>query len=149
MRAFEYEHVVTFEDTNVVGNVYFARYISWQGRCRELFLREHAPTLAEELARDLRLVTTRVACDFFAELRPFDTVVVRMRLRSASQTRIAMTFEYLKRTPEGDEVVARGEQETACLRSLHGGVEPAPVPTALREALEDYAPAHVCEGGGL
>ena len=38
MRAFEYRHVVSFEETNLVGNVYFANHLSWQGRCRELFL---------------------------------------------------------------------------------------------------------------
>ena len=42
MRAYEYRHVVGFEETNLVGNVYFARFVSWQGRCRELFLRDHA-----------------------------------------------------------------------------------------------------------
>src|SRR3954447_4989322 len=87
MRAYEYRHVITFEDTNLVGNVYFTRYLGWQGRCRELFLREHAPSVLEELARDLRLVTTRVSCDYFAELRAFDEVLVAMTLRAASQTR--------------------------------------------------------------
>ncbi len=43
MRAFEYHHVVGFEETNLVGNVYYANYIRWQGRCREFFLRERAP----------------------------------------------------------------------------------------------------------
>ena len=46
MRAYEYRHVVGFEETNVVGNVYFSRYVSWQGRCRELFLREGIPQSA-------------------------------------------------------------------------------------------------------
>ena len=32
MRAFRYEHVVTFDETNLVGNVYFAHYLHWQGR---------------------------------------------------------------------------------------------------------------------
>src|SRR3954451_327867 len=113
MRTYEYRHVVTFEETNLVGNVYFTRYLSWQGRGRELFLREHAPGVLDELARDLRLVTTRVSCDYFAELFAFDDVVVRMTLRAVSQTRVAMSFEYVRRHPNRDELVARGEQEAA------------------------------------
>ena len=140
MRAYEYRHVVGFEDTNLVGNVYFARYLSWQGRCREMFLREHAPELLDDLAHDLRLVTTRVACDYFSELFAFDEVIVRMTLRAASQTRVQMSFEYVRRGDYGDELIARGEQEAACLRVTgDGGAEPARIPEPLRAALDDYA----------
>lgn len=135
MRAFEYRHVITFEDTNLVGNVYFTRYLGWQGRCRELFLREHAPSVLEEMARDLRLVTTRVSCDYFAELRAFDEVLVAMTLRAASQTRVGMAFEYRR----ADELVARGEQEAACLRLVGGTAVAAPLPPALSAALEAFA----------
>src|SRR3954454_9528533 len=94
MRAYEFVHIVGFEDTNLVGNVYFTRYLSWQGRCRELFLREHAPSVLEQLTRDLLLVTTRVSCEYFAELRAFDEIQIAMTLRAASQTRVGMAFEY-------------------------------------------------------
>jgi enediyne biosynthesis thioesterase len=134
LRAYEYAHVVSFEDTNLVGNVYFARYLSWQGRCRELFLRDHAPGLADELADDLRLVTTRASCEYFAELRAFDEVLVRMTLRAASQTRVAMAFDYLR----DGELVARGEQEAACLRVRDGALVPAAIPAELRAALDAY-----------
>ena len=54
MRAYEYRHVVGFEETNLVGNVYFTEHLRWQGRCREMFLKEHAPeVLAERLEQGL------------------------------------------------------------------------------------------------
>jgi enediyne biosynthesis thioesterase len=141
MPAYDYIHVVGFEDTNLVGNVYFTRFLSWQGRCRELFLRDHAPAVADELADDLRLVTTSVSCEYFAELHAFDEVVIRMRLRAATQTRVAMDFEYLCRTKKGDAPIARGHQEAACLRVQPNGVAvPAPLPAQLREALDAYEP---------
>jgi len=139
MRAYEYAHVVSFEETNLVGNVYFTRYLSWQGRCRELFLRDHAPSVLEALAHDLRLVTTRVSCDYFAELWAFDEVLVRMTLGAVSQTRMRMSFEYVRRNDSGEEIVARGEQEAACLLALPDGVQPTPLPAELREALDAYA----------
>jgi enediyne core biosynthesis thioesterase len=134
MRAYEYEHTVGFEDTNVVGNVYFARYVSWQGRCRELFLREHAPAVLDQLQRDLRLVTTHVSCDYFAELQALDRVVIRMMLERMAAGRVSMRFDYLR----GDELVARGRQEIACLRAVDGAPVAAPVPEALRVALAPY-----------
>jgi enediyne core biosynthesis thioesterase len=135
MPAYEYVHTVGFEDTNLVGNVYFARYVSWQGRCRELFLRDHAPAVLDELARDLRLVTTHVSCDYFAELRALDRVVVRMSLARIAPGRVSMRFDYLR----GDDLVARGTQEIACLRAVDGAYVPAPVPEPLRTALAPYS----------
>jgi enediyne biosynthesis thioesterase len=134
MRAYEYEHTVGFEETNLVGNVYFARFVSWQGRCRELFLRDHAPAVLDDLAGDLRLVTTHVSCDYFAELYALDRVVVRMSLAAVTQGRVSMRFEYLR----GGELVARGSQEVACLRADAGAHVPVPVPEPLRVALIPY-----------
>ena len=47
MRYYEYRHVVTFRETNLVGNVYYTNHLEWQGRCRELFLRDHAPEVQD------------------------------------------------------------------------------------------------------
>ena len=71
-KAFVYRHIVSFEETNLVGNVYFVRHLAWQGRCREMFLWEHAPSVVAELSRSLRLVTIHASCDYYAELFAFD-----------------------------------------------------------------------------
>ena len=60
MRVYEYRHIVGFEETNLVGNVYFVNHLRWQGRCRELFLRDHAPGVLAELDRGLSFVTIHV-----------------------------------------------------------------------------------------
>ena len=138
MRDYEYRHVVGFEETNLVGNVYYAHHVRWQGRCREMFLRDHAAEVLEELARGLHLVTTRVSCEYLAELFAFDEVVIRMRLGDLTQNRISMLFEYWRRTDDGEELVARGEQQTACMRQDENRIVATPVPEVLREALRSY-----------
>jgi enediyne core biosynthesis thioesterase len=55
MNYYELRHVVGFEETNLVGNVYYANYVLWQGRCRELFLRDFAPEILKELSEGLAL----------------------------------------------------------------------------------------------
>ncbi|HEV2765384.1 MAG TPA: acyl-CoA thioesterase [Pyrinomonadaceae bacterium] len=139
MRAYELRHVVGFEETNLVGNVYYANHVRWQGRCREMFLREHAPEVVEALKGGLALVTTRVSCEFMTELSAFDEVVIRMRLGELRQNRITMLFEYWRRGPEGDELAARGEQQVACMQREGETLLPTPVPPKLREALLEYA----------
>src|SRR6476469_4963492 len=110
---YEIRHTVGFQETNLVGNVYYVNYLSWQGRCREMFLRDHAPGVLDEMAHGLHHVTTKVSCEFLAELFAFDEVIVRMRLGPVMQNRITMLFEYYRLTPDGDEqLVAKGEQGT-------------------------------------
>ena len=91
MRYYEYRHVVSFEETNLVGNVYYTNHLSWQGRCREMFLRDHAAEVIGELSRGLSLATVSCACEYFAELSAFDEVIVRMSLAELVQNRIRLS----------------------------------------------------------
>lgn len=142
-RAYELRHVVGFAETNMVGNVYYTHHLVWQGRCRELFLRDHAPSVLVDLQRDLRLVTTRCACEYFAELFALDELVIRMRLAEQVQNRVRLVFDYHRVTPakEGvqkEELVAHGEQEIACLRRTGDAWVAAPFPEAMRVALRPF-----------
>jgi enediyne biosynthesis thioesterase len=139
LKAYEYRHLVGFEETNLVGNVYYVNHLRWQGRCREMFLREHAPEVLEELSRDLALATVRCSCDYLAELEAFDEIAVRMRLGGIVQNRITLLFEYWRLKEEGEELVARGEQVVAAMRREGKRTVPAPIPAPLREALKPYA----------
>ncbi|MFL6262405.1 MAG: acyl-CoA thioesterase [Thermoanaerobaculia bacterium] len=139
MKAYEYRHLVGFEETNLVGNVYYVNHLRWQGRAREMFLREHAPEILEELARGLALATVRCSCDYLAELEAFDEVAVRMRLGGIVQNRITLNFEYWRLTEQGEELIARGEQVVACMRREGKRAVPTAIPAPLREALKPYA----------
>lgn len=138
MRAFEYRHIVGFEETNLVGNVYYANHVRWQGRCREMFLKEHAPDVLTSLTADLRLVTLRCSCEYLAELAAFDEVIIRMRLGSMMQNRLTLLFEYVRSAGGKDELVARGEQEIAIMRHTADGLVPTHIPESLKNALEAY-----------
>jgi enediyne biosynthesis thioesterase len=138
VRAYEYRHVVAFEETNVVGNVYYVNHLRWQGRCRELFLHEYFPALPVELANGLSVVTTRCSCEYFGELVAFDEVAIRMQLGGLAQNRISMMFEYWSCHDGRETLVARGEQQVAWMRRDGNRLVPAPVPEALRRVLEDW-----------
>ncbi|MFJ6573619.1 acyl-CoA thioesterase [Streptomyces sp. NPDC091292] len=139
---FEYRHVVGFEETNLVGNVYYVNYLRWQGRCREMFLKTHAPDVLADVLADLKLFTLKVDCEFFAEISAFDELSVRMRLTELVQTQLEFSFDYVKLDTEGTEkLVARGRQRVACMRGPSNATVPTMVPEALVQALEAYAPA--------
>jgi enediyne biosynthesis thioesterase len=140
-RAYEYRHVVGFEETSLAGNVYYVNHVRWQGRCRELFLREHAPDVLREIAGGLHLLTIRCSCEYLEELSALDEVVVRMRLGALTQSRVALVFEYWRSTNGAETLVARGAQEVACMRRAGERLVPTPVPESLRAALAPFAPS--------
>jgi enediyne biosynthesis thioesterase len=138
MRYYEYRHRVSFEETNVVGNVYFTNYLLWQGRCREMFLYEHASELMPEMGRGLALATTRVACSFYRELAAFEEVAVRMRASAMTPSRLTMAFQYFHITPEGPEEFGSrrrtgGSLHAPCRRT-HGAGTTARGPCARRSS---------------
>jgi len=139
-KYFEYPHTVGFEETNLVGNVYYVNYLRWQGRCREMFLKQRAPDVLADLRADLKLFTLKVDCEFYAEITAFDDLSVRMWLAELAQTQIEFGFDYVRLDPGGGEtLVARGRQRVACMRGPNTRTVPTRVPEALARALEPYA----------
>lgn len=134
MKSYEYKHIVGFEETNLVGNVYYANFIRWQGRCREMFLRENASDVLEMFRNGFAMVTTRVSCEYLNELNAFDELTIVMKLGEIKQNRVAMLFEYWR----GEELVARGEQEIACMQRDGDSIFPTNIPLSLSSALQNY-----------
>jgi enediyne biosynthesis thioesterase len=135
---YEYRHIVGLEETNLVGNVYFVNHLRWQGRCREMFLKDHAPGVLQRLLEDLSLVTVNCACNYLAELTALDEISVRLYLHSLMQNRIALRFEYWKVGKGVEELVAEGTQEIACMRRAGNTLAVEEVPAELRRALAPY-----------
>lgn len=152
IRYYEIRHLVGFEETNFVGNVYYSHYLRWQGHCREQFLLDRAPdVLADIMENDLKLFTLKAECEFFAEIKAFDELSVRMHLLELTQTQIELGFDYV-RLDKGDERrVAKGRQRIACMRGPNYATVPARVPVELREALTPYqgvgSPMSIAAGG--
>ncbi len=138
-KKYEHAHIVCFEETNVMGNVYFASFIQWQGRCRELFIREKAHELLYEMEKgDLVLITLHCACSYLSELKVFDEVVIAMGLDDIQQNRIRISFEYSRKEQGSYRVVAKGVHEAGCFRRGVNGLQAIPVPPVLANALKAY-----------
>ncbi len=139
--VYRHRHRVTFDETNLVGNVYFAHYAHWQGHCREHFLAERAPSVLASLSDGLALVTVSMSVDFYAESRAFDTIDIEMSLAELNGNRITMGFDY-RRVGPGDgpgELIAAGRQTVAVMCRMDGGqLQPTSVPPDLAAALAPY-----------
>ncbi len=131
--------MVGFEDTNLMGNVYFSNFISWQGKCREMFIKEKAGDLLEVInAGKLALITLHCSCNFLSELSAFDSVEIHMELESIQQNRIRMSFEYFKAADGAMTLVATGIHEIGCFKRSLDGLDAIPVPKSFEKALDAY-----------
>ncbi|MPZ00561.1 MAG: acyl-CoA thioesterase [Actinophytocola sp.] len=136
MSHYRYRHVVTFDETNLVGNVYFAHYLHWQGHCRERFLADHAPGVLKEVAHgSLALVTVSCSMSYHAECYALDEIDVEMSLRAASGNRIVMDFDFRR----AGQLTAQGTQTVACMRRDDHGTTPTEIPDELARALRAFS----------
>ena len=138
MRIFEHKHVVTFGETNLLGNVYFTNFFVWQGECREMFLQEYVPEILTELTNGLSLATTRSNCEFFAEAFAFDEILVRLKLVELTQSRVTMGFEYVRMNNNRSELIARGEQQVVCIRKNGHLTGVSELPPTLHQKLLEF-----------
>jgi enediyne core biosynthesis thioesterase len=135
MRRFLYQHIVTLDETNVVGNVYFAHYLHWQGHCREHFLAEHTPgVLAALRSGELIMATVSCAMEYYSECYALDVIDVDMTLRAMAGNRIVMDFDFRR----DHQIVSRGTQTVVCMLRAGDGLVPTGIPDELTEALRDY-----------
>lgn len=139
MKKFEYTHIVGFEDTNLVGNVYFSNFLKWQGRCREFFLKENCPEILGLInSNDLALITIHCSCDYIGELKAFDEVRIAMRLIEVKSNRVKIGFEYFRIVNASELLVATGVHEIGCFKRKGDGLEVIPVPASMIDSLEEY-----------
>lgn len=131
---FEHIHEVTFADTNMVGNVYFATYFMWMGKCRDVVMAEHYPELKDHIKNGFGFATEYAHIDFLQEAFLFDTVVVKMMITDLSRTRIEFTYEFVNTSH--DTIIAKGQQAVVWVNQQH---RPSFMPQDLYEKAMEFS----------
>lgn len=137
MRPFIFETHVSFQETNLVGNVYFAQYFAWQGKCREAFLRENAPGVLEDFRKGFGMITKESHCRYLREAFAFDRVRIEMFLEDLTRVGVSMRFDYYRVDANGEQsMLAQGEQTAMWVSPEH---HVTVMPDYLYAAIEAYA----------
>ncbi len=119
----------TLEESNLVGNVYYANYFAWQNRVRDLHLQRFAPERFHGIGADGELLCLRSHVDYLREAMPFDRIEVRLAPRSVSRCGAVLDFEYYRVEGAGRHKLSVGWQEVAWVRRLGDGTpQPQPWP---------------------
>ena len=119
--------------------------LGWQGKCRELFLEDHAAvTLVRVANRDLLLQTTSASISMLRmPPRATDQVRIEMRLESLKCGKIGVRFDYFSDHPTRQPIrFAKGHQWMSSKHLYRQSVVPCPVPDDLLLALRQFTLSH-------
>ena len=128
----------SLDNSNLVGNVYFANYFSWQGQARDKYLYSLAPEYFRGTGESGELVCLESRVEHLREAMPFDSIIVSMALKELSGFSIVLFFEYFRVEAEGRRTkLAIGEQKAAWVaRDKKGNPVPEPFPSKIMEDFE-------------
>ncbi|HWR98290.1 MAG TPA: SDR family NAD(P)-dependent oxidoreductase [Candidatus Methanoperedens sp.] len=130
----------SLEDANLVGNIYFSHYYTWQGRVLDRFFAAALPEYvkSETPAGELRCLYCRV--DHVHEAMPFDRILVRMYAAVVFERGVRLRFDYFRLGADGrEEKLAFGEHTAQWVEpAAEGAWMAAPLPEGLRRALTSH-----------
>ncbi len=132
-KYYNYHITVTFQDTNVFGNVYFSKYFEWQGKVREQLLFENYPEIINDLKSGNGFATEYAHVDFKQEAFVFDVIEIKTTVSDLSRTRIEFTFDYYNKS--NNLLLAQGRQAVVWVNSQH---RPSLMPDELYDRVVGY-----------
>jgi enediyne polyketide synthase len=104
----------SLQDSNLVGNLYFGNYSAWQGRLRDQFLHDIAPSCftPEKIGGQLECLS--FSTHHLREAMPFDNIEASMYLKGLYPGALDLWFEYHRVGTNGTrEKLAVGEHRVA------------------------------------
>lgn len=98
--------MTTYSDTNSVGNVYFANYITYVGKVREMFFRSCMPDF-DLKKTGFYILTRQIEHKFNIEAKEFDILTVRIRVHSFNRKFATLEHEIMN---QARQILGRGKQ---------------------------------------
>lgn len=90
----------TLEDSNLVGNLYFAHYYQWQSKTKDMYLYKALGSyFGNPQNTGYDLFYTGAEVRHLREAMPFDRITVRMTIKSIYTKGVKFYFEYYKSAP--------------------------------------------------
>ena len=129
------------DDSNIVANIYYARYFHWQWRTSDLYLYSVSPQLMTSITslgniRELLTVNSRI--DFVRDAFPFDRIRTELAVTRSTECSATFQFTHYRVNDNGqEEKLCVGTQDVVWIRRTPNGTPvPEPFPLAVREAMK-------------
>lgn len=128
----------TLEDSNLVGNLYYTNYFSWQGRVMDFFLHNISPEYFKGVGEYGEWNCLNSRMDYLRDAMPFDRIKVTMTIKSLFRKGAIFEFLYFRQLDNGKtEKLAVGQQTAVWTkRSEDGNPMERSIPKPIRLALQ-------------
>jgi enediyne polyketide synthase len=127
----------SLEESNLVGNIYFANYYVWQGVTRDRFFQALAPELYLGTGESGELRCLYQRTDHLREAMPFQRIAARMSLAAVHQSGVRLRFDIYHVDGDRRDKLGAGVHVAGWYAPAGEG-EPwrlAPLPDVFRDAL--------------
>jgi acyl-CoA thioesterase FadM len=132
VRSVLHEQIIdtSIDNSNLVGNIYFANYYAWMGQTRDRYFFNLIPEYFRGTGEKGELLCLECRVHHLREAMPFDRIVVTMALKVLNTFSATFYFEYFRREPDGTRLkLAVGEHLAVWVkRDDQGQPIPAPFP---------------------
>ncbi|MBI3601474.1 MAG: SDR family NAD(P)-dependent oxidoreductase [Candidatus Omnitrophica bacterium] len=107
----------SLEESNLVGNIYFANYPKWLGKTRDLYFQGIVPEYFRGIGKEGEFLTLDCNIDHLQEAMPFDEIIVRMYLEVLYEKGFDLFFEFFRVNQEGEQIkLAFGRQKIVWIK---------------------------------
>ena len=93
----------TLEDSNLIGNIYFANYSKWLGRTADMFFYRLMPDAFKGTGQHGEFLCLNCEIEHLREAMPFDKVVVKMYPETVYECGLDLYFEYFRLNEDSSE----------------------------------------------
>lgn len=132
-KIFSLEKIITFKQTNVMGNTYFSNYVEWQGEAREKLLLCH-PSASVYLKENphIFLVTHSLGHRYIGNTYFGDRIRIKLTSKNILDYSLMIIFRYYN--TNGDTLIGEGWQKVCFWdRKLN---KPCKIPQFFRDLAE-------------
>ncbi len=131
-RVFE----TSLRDSNLVGNLYYSNFASWQGHIRDLFMHGLIPEYYTGKGELGELLCTGFTLNYLREAMPFDRIEVRMHLGAVYEAGVDLAFEYYRIESDDSRTKLAVSRHSAvwATRNVDGTHTPARWPQTVMDA---------------
>jgi len=132
-KEFVYQKKIYLGNTNMFGNVYFARYFDWQGEAREAFFEDTVAGCMQLFGSGIKFVTIEASIKYNKETIVFDEVLIKVKAENFKVTMLDLIFTYVNK--KTGELVALGKQKIGFVDANNKVI---PIPEELKDAWSKF-----------
>lgn len=132
-KEFVFEKIVYLGDTNMFGNVYFARYFDWQGQAREAFLNRIIPNSISVFKSGIKFVTIEASVKYNKEALLYNEIMIKVSAENIKTTTLGLNFIYINKANQ--DIIATGKEKIGFV-DINNKV--IPIPQVLLDSLKSF-----------